>query len=80
MQIVMNVMPGIGILTGMRTAGLVGRRCAIESGGVEPTDRKQDLHFICFRSSADLPRIGIAALRAKALIVTPAWLQRLLRL
>jgi lysyl-tRNA synthetase, class II len=33
--------------------------------------------FICFRSSADLPRIGIAALRAEAFIVTPAWLQRL---
>jgi hypothetical protein len=27
--------------------------------------------FICFRSSADLPRIGIAALRAEAFIVTP---------
>src|SRR5829696_73238 len=26
--------------------------------------------FICFRSSADLPRIGIAALRAEAFIVT----------
>ena len=32
--------------------------------------------FICFRSSADLPGIGIAALRAEAFIVTPAWLQR----
>jgi Phosphatidylglycerol lysyltransferase, C-terminal len=39
-----------------------------------------DPRFICFRSSADLPRIGIAALRAEAFIITPAWLHRLLRL
>jgi lysyl-tRNA synthetase, class II len=31
-----------------------------------------DPRFICFRSSADLPRIGIAALRAEAFIITPA--------
>jgi lysyl-tRNA synthetase class 2 len=33
--------------------------------------------FICFRSSADLPRVGIAALRAEAFLVAPSWLQRL---
>lgn len=33
--------------------------------------------FICFRSSADLPRVGIAALRAEAFLVAPGWLQRL---
>jgi len=32
--------------------------------------------FICFRSSADLPRVGVAALRAEAFLVAPAWLQR----
>jgi lysyl-tRNA synthetase class 2 len=33
--------------------------------------------FICFRSSADLPRVGIAALRAEAFIVAPGWVKRL---
>jgi lysyl-tRNA synthetase class 2 len=32
--------------------------------------------FLCFRSSADLPRVGIAALRAEAFLVAPSWLQR----
>ncbi len=35
--------------------------------------------FICFRSSADLPRVGVAALRAEAFLVAPAWVQRLSR-
>jgi lysyl-tRNA synthetase class 2 len=35
--------------------------------------------FICFRSSADLPRVGVAALRAEAFLVAPAWVRRLLR-
>ncbi len=33
--------------------------------------------FVCFRSSADLPRVGVAALRAEAFLVAPRWLQRL---
>ena len=32
--------------------------------------------FVCFRSSADLPRVGVAALRAEAFLVSPPWLQR----
>jgi lysyl-tRNA synthetase class 2 len=32
--------------------------------------------FMCFRSSADLPRVGVAALRAEAFLVAPPWLQR----
>ncbi|HEU5043169.1 MAG TPA: phosphatidylglycerol lysyltransferase domain-containing protein [Nocardioidaceae bacterium] len=35
--------------------------------------------FVCFRSSADLPRVGVAALRAEAFIVAPRWLQRVAR-
>jgi len=35
--------------------------------------------FICFRSSADLPRVGVAALRAEAFLVAPGWVRRLLR-
>jgi lysyl-tRNA synthetase class 2 len=35
--------------------------------------------FICFRSSADLPRVGVAALRAEAFLVAPSWWRRLLR-
>jgi lysyl-tRNA synthetase class 2 len=35
--------------------------------------------FICFRSSADLPRVGVAALRAEAFLVAPTWVRRLLR-
>ncbi len=35
--------------------------------------------FVCFRSSADLPRVSMAALRAEAFLVAPSWLQRLLR-
>lgn len=33
--------------------------------------------FVCFRSSSDLPRVSIAALRAEALLVAPRWVQRL---
>ncbi len=33
--------------------------------------------FICFRSSADLPRVGVAALRAEAFLVAPRWVQHL---
>jgi lysyl-tRNA synthetase, class II len=33
--------------------------------------------FICFRSSADLPRVGVAALRAEAFLVAPGWVRRL---
>jgi lysyl-tRNA synthetase, class II len=33
--------------------------------------------FVCFRSAADLPRVGVAALRAEAFLVAPSWLQRL---
>ena len=32
--------------------------------------------FVCFRSAADLPRVGVAALRAEAFLVAPRWLQR----
>ena len=35
--------------------------------------------FLCFRSSADLPRVGVAALRAEAFLVAPGWLQRVAR-
>jgi len=35
--------------------------------------------FICFRSSADLPRVGVAALRAEAFLVAPAWVRKLTR-
>ncbi len=34
--------------------------------------------FVCFRSSGDLPRVGLAALRAEAFIVAPAWRRRYL--
>jgi lysyl-tRNA synthetase class 2 len=34
--------------------------------------------FVCFQSSADLPRVSVAALRAEAFLVAPQWLQRLL--
>jgi len=33
--------------------------------------------FVCFRSSADLPRVSIAGLRAEAFLVAPGWVQRL---
>jgi lysyl-tRNA synthetase class 2 len=33
--------------------------------------------YVCFRSSADLPRVSIAALRAEAFLVAPRWVQRL---
>ena len=33
--------------------------------------------FVCFRSSSDLPRVGIAALRAEAFLVAPAWWRRI---
>ena len=32
--------------------------------------------FVCFRSSADLPRVGIAGLRAEAFLVAPGWVRR----
>jgi lysyl-tRNA synthetase class 2 len=35
--------------------------------------------FVCFRSSADLPRVSVAGLRAEAFLVAPAWVQRLAR-
>ena len=35
--------------------------------------------FVCFRSSADLPRVGVAALRAEAFLVAPGWVRRLIR-
>ena len=35
--------------------------------------------FVCFRSSADLPRVSVAALRAEAFLVAPSWVQRLAR-
>jgi lysyl-tRNA synthetase class 2 len=35
--------------------------------------------FICFRSSADLPRVSVAGLRAEAFLVAPAWWQRVAR-
>ena len=35
--------------------------------------------YLCFRSSGDLPRVGVAALRAEAFIVAPGWVRRLLR-
>ena len=35
--------------------------------------------FVCFRSSADLPRVSVAALRAEAFLVAPTWVQRFAR-
>jgi lysyl-tRNA synthetase class 2 len=35
--------------------------------------------FVCFRASSDLPRVGVAILRAEAFLVAPAWTRRLLR-
>ena len=35
--------------------------------------------FVCFRSSSDLPRVGIAALRAEAFLVAPTWWRRISR-
>ena len=35
--------------------------------------------FVCFRSSADLPRVGVAGLRAEAFLVAPGWVRRLTR-
>ena len=35
--------------------------------------------FVCFRSSADLPRVSVAALRAEAFLVAPGWVQRFVR-
>ncbi|HEX6877879.1 MAG TPA: phosphatidylglycerol lysyltransferase domain-containing protein [Nocardioidaceae bacterium] len=32
--------------------------------------------FVCFRSSADIPRVSVAALRAEAFLVAPGWLRR----
>ena len=32
--------------------------------------------FVCFRASTDLPRVGVAALRAEAFLVAPGWVQR----
>jgi lysyl-tRNA synthetase class 2 len=33
--------------------------------------------FVCFRSSSDLARVSVAALRAEAFLVAPRWVQRL---
>jgi lysyl-tRNA synthetase class 2 len=35
--------------------------------------------YLCFRSSGDLPRVGVAALRAEAFIVAPGWVRRIAR-
>ncbi|MEP7089517.1 MAG: phosphatidylglycerol lysyltransferase domain-containing protein, partial [Nocardioidaceae bacterium] len=35
--------------------------------------------FVCFRSSADLPRVSVAALRAEAFLVAPRWVQHVAR-
>jgi lysyl-tRNA synthetase class 2 len=35
--------------------------------------------FVCFGSSADLPRVGLAALRAEAFLVAPGWVRGLVR-
>ncbi|HEY6935479.1 MAG TPA: phosphatidylglycerol lysyltransferase domain-containing protein [Marmoricola sp.] len=35
--------------------------------------------FVCFRSSADLPRVGVAGLRAEAFLVAPRWARRVIR-
>lgn len=35
--------------------------------------------YLCFRSSGDLARVGVAALRAEAFIVAPAWVRRIAR-
>jgi lysyl-tRNA synthetase class 2 len=35
--------------------------------------------FVCFRASTDLPRVGVAALRAEAFLVAPKWVQRFAR-
>ena len=39
----MHVLPTSGIVTVRRMSGLVMWRCAIESGGIKPADRQQDL-------------------------------------
>ncbi len=35
--------------------------------------------YLCFRSSGDLARVGVAALRAEAFIVAPQWVKKLMR-
>jgi lysyl-tRNA synthetase, class II len=35
--------------------------------------------YLCFRTSGDLPRVSVAALRAEAFIVAPQWVKKLLR-
>lgn len=35
--------------------------------------------YLCFRTSGDLPRVGVAALRAEAFIVAPQWVKKLVR-
>ncbi|MGI9156856.1 MAG: phosphatidylglycerol lysyltransferase domain-containing protein [Marmoricola sp.] len=35
--------------------------------------------YLCFRSSGDLPRVSVAALRAEAFIVAPQWVKKLVR-
>ena len=35
--------------------------------------------YLCYRSSSDLPRVGVAALRAEAFLVAPAWCKKLRR-
>jgi lysyl-tRNA synthetase class 2 len=34
--------------------------------------------FLCFARAGDLPAVSVAALRAEAFLVRPAWLRRLL--
>jgi lysyl-tRNA synthetase class 2 len=33
--------------------------------------------FVCFRSAVDLPSVSLAALRAEAFLVAPAWWRNL---
>jgi lysyl-tRNA synthetase class 2 len=35
--------------------------------------------YLCFRTSGDLPRVGVAALRAEAFIVAPRWVRKFVK-
>ncbi len=71
-----GVAPGSGATPSFTACPGPGRStCCTEP--TRSTSPSGSARFICFGSSADLPRIGIAALRAEAFIVTPAWLPRL---